>query len=719
MSDAAAPPPSAPPGRAGLEPALALALFTAGYLVFLRPIWASAGDTVPGADDALLNLYTLEQWYRWMFHGQGGWLGGGFFYPEPNTLGMTDAMFLLSLPFSLLRLAGLDPFTAYQAVLYGAALLSGLAFYFLLRHELRLPALASAAGTVPAAFGNAMFLSVGHTQLFAFAFVPLVAILLLRFVRAAWDGARAASLGYGATLAVLMPLFFLTGFYAAWFLTFFLALAAVVALLAPSGRRAARELARRASVPQLVFLAVLAALALIPFLLAYVPMLRQIGPRPYEHVVQTLPQWFDLVNVSAENLVWRALLGDWLVAINQPDSNIERLKGMTPFALVVFAVAAAVVAGSALGAGKAPGRAPDAPEPWVVRLAACVALAVLLSWLAMLRWDGHSAWYLVYKLVPGGSAIRAVFRYNLLLAFGVGLVIAAGLATVVAALRARAGDPSLAALVLPLAVGAAIAVEQVNVAKTDFLSKARLLRQIAVVPPAPAGCRAFFATVAEPDAHSSDAAGSRANVVAMLVGQARNVPTLNGHSSGAPAGWGLTHVGRPDYLYRVGEWARARGLGEGLCSLELETGRWSPVPMASLSPAKPMAQALQPEDFRFEGRLEQPLAEMRPGERRDVVLRVTNLGSVAWSSESEAQNLKHAVRFAYQWVPEGAPGPGYHNRWQIIGSIAPGKTGLVPMTLVAPPTPGRYTLEIDGVQEWVAFFREHGNPTFRMPVTVR
>jgi hypothetical protein len=692
------------------RPAAAL-LLLAAFVAFTRPIWASGGDTIPGHDDALLNLYTMEQWYRWLALSQGSWLGGGFFYPLANTLGLTDAMFLMALPLAALRAAGLDPFTAYQCLLYGAAAAAAGLFYFLLRRELGLGTLPSAIGTVPAAFSNAMFMSVGHPQLFSYVFVPLLAILLCRFARAGSEGRRSA-VAYGIGAAVVMSLLFFTGFYIAWFFALFLLVLALVCLPHPATWRGGRELLRGVGASRLAAMAVVFGLLLAPFLVAYLPVLQQTGGRAYRDLLFTLPQWIDYFNVSYDNLVWGRLLQQWFPQVVTRPIYWELFKGMGPIVLATFALSILV---TLVVAARAWRGARGAVAPWVARLALAVALAVVACWLLILRLDEGSAWKYVHAWVPGAKAIRAVFRFNLVLAFGVGLAIAVALTALQGAPRRRG------AVALLTLLGIAIVAEQVNLGRVHFLSKAQLRARVDGVPPAPAHCRSFFVVDPQraPRAVHDDAEGTRANVVAMLIAIARQVPTLHGHSSGAPPGWALSGVDMSDYLYRVSEWVRANGITDGVCSLDIDAKRWTAVPVASLPRARPMTMALGPADFRFTGRLEPALTQMRPGETRSVALWVRNQGSVPWTSASSEADSRFAIRFAYQWVDASGAAAGFSNRWHIAGEARPGEEGRVDVSLTAPAAAGDYILEFDGVQEWVDFFRTRGNPTFRTAVVVR
>jgi hypothetical protein len=324
----------------------------------------------------------------------------------------------------------------------------------------------------------------------------------------------------------------------------------------------------------------------------------------------------------------------------------------------------------------------------------------------------------VYAYVPGATAIRAVFRFNLVLAFGVGLAIAVALAVVLARRSPGPQERPAALIVGLLLLGKAIVVEHVNHAKTDFLSKATLRRQVAVAD-APPQCKTFFVVRQRSDAGVNRAEDGRLNVLAMFIGQIQGIPTMNGYSAGAPSGWVMGHVTGPDYLFRVNEWMRARGVTSGVCDLDVASGKWSVVRQGELPLVREMRAELKEGDFRFEGRMDPLVSEMQANQQRNVTFWVRNPGTSAWTSITADPKHKYAVNFAYQWVDAAGVEQGFHNRSQIQGEAAPGQIARVDMTITAPATPGNYILEIDAVQEWVAFFRHRGHPTYRVPIVVR
>lgn len=103
---------------------------------------------------------------------------------------------------------------------------------------------------------------------------------------------------------------------------------------------------------------------------------------------------------------------------------------------------------------------------------------------------------------------------------------------------------------------------------------------------------------------------------------------------------------------------------------------------------------------------------LAPGERGEVPVRVTNLGTVPWPWGIDQPPL---IRPAHRWLDvRGNPVDGEHPREPLPCAIDAGATEIVPLHVHAPATAGEYLLEVDVVHEGVAWF----GSAIRIPVTV-
>ena len=106
-----------------------------------------------------------------------------------------------------------------------------------------------------------------------------------------------------------------------------------------------------------------------------------------------------------------------------------------------------------------------------------------------------------------------------------------------------------------------------------------------------------------------------------------------------------------------------------------------------------------------------------PAASRPFALRLAalNSGRAVWLAQPRAG--RGNVRLAWQWIDSGGRGhaPG---REPLSHDVFPDQTYVFIPDVTAPSTPGRYTLEIGLVSEWVAWFSASGVQPLRVPLTV-
>ena len=110
---------------------------------------------------------------------------------------------------------------------------------------------------------------------------------------------------------------------------------------------------------------------------------------------------------------------------------------------------------------------------------------------------------------------------------------------------------------------------------------------------------------------------------------------------------------------------------------------------------------------------------LRPGETFSIRVQVSNDGDTAWPS-SDRGDTRYQIRLGNRWFDAGgttlidddARAPLYH-------TLYPAERTDISLTITAPSQPGDYLLDIDLVQEGVAWFGSQGNPAIRVPVRVR
>ena len=535
-----------------------------GLVFFYQDLFVSGFARMPGdtGDARHINL-VLEHWFR-VFTGEATWRSPNFFFPQPATLGYSEALFLCALPYTLLRLLGVGIYSAFQGVLICLSAVGYTAMYVLLYRTFGCQTLVAALVASLFAFSNQLTTHMGHPHLVTVALVPVIAYCGFTYLDP--RGTHRSALLHGLAGSMLMALFLYTCFNVAWFVMFFaiVLLTVWLGLRWLSGERPGLIVAESWRSRRDVLVFALAFLGcLTPFVVTYVPVWRELGGRSFGDVAQMIPSPVDLINVGAGNRVW----GGVMAAVTPRDRGA--ISGLFTLGSPMLFMACFLC----FGLGEVTRLLRSAREPeFRNRSAACLAGAVLISWILLVKVKGHSLWWLVFHVVPGASAIRVVNRYQLVLYAAMCMVVAIGLRRVIEPRRRSlwvTGGVVVAAVLL--------LAEQANYMQT--FDKVSETNRLARVQSAPTTCRVFFAdhlpSVDRPFyAFQTDAA-----MVARIIG----LPTINGYSSNFPKGWDLLFHTGGRYSSGVADWVLSHGLEGGLCSLDLERGSWQPINAVALT----------------------------------------------------------------------------------------------------------------------------------------
>ena len=535
--------------------------FVVGNFVFLHPSILSAGRLLPADElDGRLVLHIQEHWWR-VISGLIGWRDLGMFFPTPDTLGLSDGMLGFGLTHAVLRSAG---FGVYQAFLPNLLLWAALGFWGmhrLLRRELGVrPWLASATAGLFLCFSPVTigpFLA--HPQILTVWMVPWSVLAFLWWARHVAEGPRRSAVP-AAAVAASCAVILLTAFQTGWFVVFSGGLVTVAGLSLVRSRRrehheaavSAPDLLRRAA--SVVVLAALIGVALVPFLRLYLPEHRIFGDHPYTAVRELLPVPCDLLNPSPWNAAW-----GWLprLLLGNAAGRDEHYFGLPVISLLLFLVAAA-------GLWRR-----RRELPWL----AAPAAVVLIGWGLMIRVGDFSLWQGVRALLPGAGAVRAVFRFNAVLAVPV-LVTIAVWAELCLRRRPRPRGLAVACTVLvPL-----LFAEQWMVYpawKASRFDRTVIEARLAAIPPPPVGTVCFYVVPYETGGFEP---GLRSQLDAWAVAQRDGVPTLNGFSGLIPSEFslfaGTTRRSEQDYRRAVGDWVSRCHLEGAAAELDLNTATW-------------------------------------------------------------------------------------------------------------------------------------------------
>jgi len=128
---------------------------------------------------------------------------------------------------------------------------------------------------------------------------------------------------------------------------------------------------------------------------------------------------------------------------------------------------------------------------------------------------------------------------------------------------------------------------------------------------------------------------------------------------------------------------------------------------------------LRDEYMHAEIELAQPLPDhLHAGLKETIYLRLRNTGAGVWPALAEGDG-KFRLLVGNHWLRENnLPVMNDDGRGALLYDLAPGDETEVPLTVTAPSEPGNYVLEIDMVQEGVAWFASKGSKPLRAVVKV-
>lgn len=447
--------------------------------------------------------YVLEHVHRWATGDAAHrelW-SPPVFYPVKNTGAYSELLLGVAPLYVPFRLAGAAPDVALQLFVAAALALNYLAGWALFRRGFGAGALGASAGAYLFAFGALRAQRLGHQHLLPHFFTAIAVLALVEAIRRPCDGdpdRRKTWLGvfFAALVAQV---------YAGIYLAFFLGLALAVSLAVALAFRSTRTpflafLRERASL--LLCGTALSALALVPLAIPYSRAAREVGFRGYEMVAPFLPPLKAWLNPGPFRTLYGSWLGAWDVVRDLPFAGE---KAFFPGVLTSLLVAW----GLALGRERTALR--------VAAISGAVLVLLTTSWPG-----GHSLWRLVYEIVPGAKAMRAVGRFSFLLLIPAG----AAIAYAVDRLLARRG-PAVTAAVLLL-----FGSEQLSSVPSYDREPVRRRVELVVAAIGPE-CRAFYySPILSRRPHWES------QLDGMWASMETGIPTVNGYSSNLPPAWG-------------------------------------------------------------------------------------------------------------------------------------------------------------------------------------
>jgi hypothetical protein len=535
-----------------------------GALVFFRWQWRSGFDLIFGdRGDGRFVAFVEEHVYRSLLF-EDAFLSPPFFHDQIKTLGYSDAFLLNQIFYAPLRVLGADPMVAQSLAILALSSIGYLFCYLTLR-RLGVSVLVASLTALIFVFPNNLFLKSNHQQHFAVYYLAVVAYCAVAALIDLHAKPRHAYL-LGASAGGLYGLTFSTGYYIAWF--FGLALFIFVPIFGLLAWPVVRHW--WSGTPRQVIVLALAAGAsflgaLVVFVIIYGPVLSTGAARDFDQYLVFAPRLDDILNVGPLNMVWSNLIRSWHLVSDDHIGNGEVAIALTPMlqALILASTVAALH----------PRFWPSDHQGRLMRavVISCAAVCILLYVLTV-KVGEHSLFRTLYAVLPGAKAIRVGYRAMVVANLFAALAIALTANRAIGLLVEKRSAIRLTSICVLIGLLGFCVVEQFNWAKPANLSRSFEAERMKRVSDPPPECRAFY--VADQPAQPFEV-----QIDAMMIAQAKRVPTLNGYSGLQPLGWDMYNTKEPNYERKMQVWAINRGIGH-ICRLDVDRGTWTPIVLA-------------------------------------------------------------------------------------------------------------------------------------------
>ncbi|MDR2598103.1 MAG: hypothetical protein LBC76_12385 [Treponema sp.] len=538
--------------------AWAVLLLTVVFLetVFFRSMIFNNDNIVGDLGDSRLVSLILEHWYK-VFCGKEGIRDLSMFYPVKNTLGYSDALFLLSLPYSVLRVSGISWLTAYQLTLIIIHFFGGICLAWFLRKSLKLPLWTCIIGLIIGNFSNSYFvkISISHSQFITHSLVPLLFIFLKIFYDSFTPCLQKKRMIYGILSIFLFAGILLTSFYVGFFCAFFLltvniVIAIYLLKINSENLRKAIKIIKAYKFEILIYI-VTGIVVLLPFLWIYLPIYKEMGGRNIGGVLFYLPYWYDFFNVSPTNLIWsfpntsekyELMVGYPLITgiiliigcVYYIRQSIKKTlsfekKEKSFYMLIGFSFAIAIISLLLL---KIDMRqiVSILEEKGIINMKQIGSIldenGISDAESKIKNKAGFSLWFFAYFLVPGASAMWTVVRFNQFLSFPAGIIIACFLSE-----KLRIVNKNYIKYWVCIVLIALIFFEHQNTREMSYWTKSYINSYLEKVSAPPESCESFLLV------NNDTSENYVYQLDAWTIANKYNIKTINGYSGQSPKNW--------------------------------------------------------------------------------------------------------------------------------------------------------------------------------------
>ena len=150
----------------------------------------------------------------------------------------------------------------------------------------------------------------------------------------------------------------------------------------------------------------------------------------------------------------------------------------------------------------------------------------------------------------------------------------------------------------------------------------------------------------------------------------------------------------------------------------------TPSPTSKSTPVPGQPSALPETAFKASITLVDAPAKLRAGQKQTIQVKVKNVSDVMWYARGAEINTNPDNKFylavGNRWLHAADEKlvTNMDGRYGLPRNLKPGEDTEVPLLITAPKDPGEYILDVDLVQEQVAWFSDKGSATAKTKVSV-
>jgi hypothetical protein len=494
--------------------------------------------------DARFVTYILEHLFQ-VLQLKAELLSPAMFYPTKNTLGYSDILLGLEIPYALFRILGASPLYSLILSIIACNYLVYLATTIVMWRGLGVKFIPSIAGALFFSFNSAKFNQLNHLQLQPLFLLPIllwiIYVVLNKAKTASWQN-LSIYLIFGV---VVFQLQLLTAYYSAWYFFFWFIIFLLFGLFIKPLRESIFCLLFK-KYHSLLISSFVGIVTLIPFFLIYYPILRQKGWRPFAEVEGMIPRPLSFLWMG-EGHPWWGFIKD-ILPIYQLHFHWEHRIGIGLIAMLTIAIFFILTVIKIIK---------NKDKSFNVAIAITFMTSSIIFLLLGISIGGFTFWSYIYEYVLGAKGIRAVSRYVLIIL----LPITTAIVMLISA-KPKIGTSLSSILTLLFFL---IMVEQGGGRAEGFERQSFEVRLSEVIKELKnKNCNSFYIT-APPESKRWHMAY---NTDAILISISTGIPTLNGYSGQEPEGWALGNVLGADYLSNLKNWIERNKL-TAVCSVEM------------------------------------------------------------------------------------------------------------------------------------------------------